>query len=155
MIQFSTQKNIIEIKNADGKSIFFDTSAVSVKLQDFDVTHPGEYEKSGNLLEVKEYQGSLFYKFLVDSKHLAIVTSESFEMQEEILSFFGDIDVLIIIGSKAAVKVFENIEAKVVIPYGEAKDIFFTTVAKHPEAVSVFKVGSELDGDSTEFVNLA
>ena len=52
-------------------------------------------------------------------------------------------------------KIFENIEAKVVIPYGEGKDIFFSTVAKHPEEVSVYKVGAELDGEITEFVNLA
>jgi hypothetical protein len=32
------------------------------------------------------------------------------------------------VGTKQAVKVFENIEAKVVVPYGEGKEIFLNTV---------------------------
>lgn len=155
MIHISQQKGVISLKNADAKMIYFDTTTKEVRLEDFDVTHAGEYEKSGNLLEVKEYEGKLFFKFLIDGKHCAIITEDTFEIKEEILSFFGDIDVLIIIGTKAAVKVFENIEAKLVIPYGEGKDIFLSTVGKHPEEVSVCKVGADLNGDITEFINLA
>jgi hypothetical protein len=91
---------------------------------------------------------------LIDGKHISIVTSDSFDMKEDIISFFGDVDILIIIGSKDAVKVFENIEAKVVIPYGEAKYIFLSTAGQHPEAIKVYKLNSELDGDRTEFINL-
>jgi len=50
------------------------------------------------------------------------------------------VDVLIIKGSKDSFKIFENIEAKVVIPYGDAKDIFLNTAGQHPESVNVFKV---------------
>jgi hypothetical protein len=35
---------------------------------------------------------------------------------------------LIIIGSKEACKLFESIEAKIVLPYGESKDIFLNTL---------------------------
>jgi len=106
---------------------------------DFDVTYQGEYEKSGNLLEVKEYTDLLFYKFLIDGKHMCIIYSDSFELKE---------------GTKDAVKIFENIEAKVVIPYGEGKDIFLNTLGQHSEAVKTHKVWADLDGDRTEFVNL-
>ncbi len=142
------------IKNADKKDVFFEIDDKKVFLEDFDVSFPGEYEKSGNLLEVKEYTDLLFYKFLIDGKHICIVTSDSFELKEEIVGFFGDVDVLIIIGTKDAVKIFENIEAKVVIPYGEGKDIFLNTLGQHSEAVKIHKVGSDLDGDRTEFINL-
>jgi len=76
--------------------------------------HQWEYEKSWNLLEVKEYTELLFYKFLIDGKHMCIIYSDSFELKEEIVSFFGDVDILLIIWTKDAVKIFENIEAKVV-----------------------------------------
>ncbi len=155
MIQVSYKWSEIEIKNSDGKSIYFSIDSLNVRLGDFDVTHPWEYEKGGNLLEVKEYGEVLFYKFLVDGKHLCIVTSDSFEIREEILKFFGDIDLLIITGTKQAVKVFENIEAKAVIPYGEGKEIFLNTVAFNGEEVSVYKLMADLSGDTTEFVNLA
>lgn len=141
MIEISYKNsNILCIKNSDKKDILFDTQENKVFLEDFDVSHPGEYEKSGNLLEVKQYAGILFYKLLVDGKHVCIVTSDSFELKEEIVSFFGDVDVLIIIGTKTAVKIFENIEAKVVIPYAEGKDVFLGTLGQHSEAVKTFKL---------------
>ncbi len=155
MIEISYKKwSVLVIKNSDKKEILFNTETRQVLLGDFDASHPGEYEKWGNLLEVKEYTDLLFYKFLVDGKHICIVYSDSFELKEEIVSFFGDVDILIITWSKEAVKIFENIEAKVVIPYGEGKDVFLNTLGQHSEAVKVHKVGSDLDGDRTEFVSL-
>lgn len=155
MIEISHRdSHTIEIKNADKKSVFFDFDARTVSLEDFDVTYPGEYEKSGNLLEVKEYTDILFFKFLIDGRHVCIVPSDSFELKEEIVSFFGDVDVLIIVGTKDAVKIFENIEAKVVVPYGDGKDIFLNTLGQTIEAVKTHKIGADLDGDRTEFVNL-
>jgi len=155
MIEISyKKKNLLCIKNADKKEVTFDTELRTVLMDDFNVTYQGEYEKSGNLLEVKEYTDLLFYKFLIDGKHMCIIYSDSFELKEEIVKFFGDVDVLIIVWTKQAVKIFENIEAKVVIPYGEGKDIFLNTVGQHTEPVKAFKVWADLDGDRTEFVNL-
>ena len=155
MIEISYKKwPTLCIKNSDKKEIFFNTETRQVLLEDFDASHPGEYEKWGNLLEVKEYTDLLFYKFLVDGKHICIIYSDSFELKEEIVSFFGDVDVLIITGTKDAVKIFENIEAKAVVPYGEGKDIFLNTLWQHSEPIKVFKVWADLDGDRTEFVNL-
>lgn len=154
MIQISNKDTVLTVENSDKAKIEFNIDSEKVLLDGFDVNHPGEYEKSGILLEVKEYTEILFFKFLVDGKHIAIVTSDSFEIKEEILKFFGDIDVLIITGTKAGVKVFENIEAKMVIPYGEGKEVFLNTVGQHAEAVKVQKVGADLSGDTTEFVNL-
>jgi len=56
------------------------------------------------------------------------------------LSFFGDVDVLIIISSKEAAKIFESIEAKMVIPYGESKDMFLHTLGQNIEEVKSYKV---------------
>lgn len=155
MIEISYKKNnLLCVKNADKKEIAFDTELRTVMMDGFNVTYQWEYEKSGNLLEVKEYTDLLFYKFLIDGKHMCIIYSDSFELKEEIVKFFWDVDILIIIGTKDAVKIFENIEAKLVIPYGEGKDVFLNTVGQHSEAVKIYKVWADLDGDRTEFVNL-
>jgi len=92
------------------------------------------------LVEVKEYQEELYYNFLIDKKRLVIITKDNFELKEEILSFFGDVDVLVIIGTKESAKVFESIEAKMVIPYGESKDMFLHTLGQNVEEVKSYKV---------------
>ena len=97
----------------------------------------------------------LFYSFSVDWNHILFVLTDDFELKEEILSFFGDVDVLIIYWTKKAVKIFENIEARVVIPYWEGKSIFLQTLGQNTEEVSSFKLKWEYSADNTEFVNLA
>jgi hypothetical protein len=61
---------------------------------------------------------------------------------------------LIIRGSKESAKLFENIEAKLVVPYTESKDIFLNTLGQHIEEVASYKIKAELSIDVTEFVNL-
>lgn len=143
------------VLSVNKKEIVFNTVSENVLLDTFEVSYPWEYEKSWILLEVKEYSGKLFYNFLAEGNHIVIITWDSFELKEEILSFFWDIDILIIVWSKPATKIFENVEAKVVIPYGEGKDLFLTTLWQHIEEVSNYKIKAEKSLDMTEFVNLA
>jgi hypothetical protein len=118
------------------------------------VSYPGEYEKAGVLLEVKEYVGKLFYHFIVETKHIVIINTDQLELKEEILSFFGDVDILLITGSKESAKLFESIEAKIVIPYAEGKDLFLNTLGQHIEEITSYKVREDLPFDTTEFINL-
>jgi hypothetical protein len=154
MLELKKTAGTISIVDSNKTEIKFETQSNNVYLGDFDVSYPGEYEKSGILLEVKEYNEKLFYHFLVDGKHVVIVNTDTVELKEEILSFFGDVDILIIHGSKEAAKLFENIEAKLVVPYTEGKDIFLNTLGQHIEEVSSHKIKAELSIDVTEFVNL-
>jgi hypothetical protein len=154
MLELKNTAGTISIVDSNKTEIKFETQSNNVYLGDFDVSYPGEYEKSGILLEVKEYNDRLFYHFLVEGKHVVIVNTDTVELKEEILSFFGDVDILIIHGSKEAAKLFENIEAKLVVPYTEGKDIFLNTLGQHIEEVSSHKIKAELSIDVTEFVNL-
>ncbi len=153
MLEFFYRWNHLVIVNDDKKEISFLPEEKTVLLDWFDINFPWEYEKSEILLEVMEKWENLFYKFNVEKLTVVILTSDSFEL-EETLSFFGDVDILILPWTKNAVKIYENIEAKLVLPYGEEKDIFFNTLAQHKEAVKSFKLKGELAGDITEFVNL-
>jgi len=155
MLEIFYKNDNLSILDSEKKEINFDYKNNKVYLDWFDVTFPGEYEKAWILLEVKEYENNLFYNFLVDWKHLVIIPTSNFELKEEILSFFGDVDILIIKWAKESTKIFENIEAKIVIPYGEWKDLFLNSLWQNIEEVKTYKQKWELPIDSTEFVNLA
>ncbi|MDD3793823.1 MAG: hypothetical protein PHI37_03360 [Candidatus Gracilibacteria bacterium] len=154
-MEIFNNKGIIEITSNSKNKINFNTDTKHVNIDGLDVTYPGEFEKAGILLEVKEYANILFYSFTIDSKHLVIISNDNFELKEEILSFFGDVDVLVIVGSRESAKIFENIEARVVVPYGESKQTFLTTLGQHSEEVPSYKIKLELSDDTSEFINLA
>lgn len=154
MVDIFNKSDDLIIQNSDKKEIRFNRINNNVLLDNFDVTFPWEYEKSGILLEVIEYNNILFYNFLIEWKHLVIISNDDFEIKEEILSFFWDVDILIIIWSKKSAEIFENIEARIVIPYWELKSIFLTTLWQHPEEIDSYRIKSELPSDLTEFVNL-
>ncbi len=153
-MEIRKKKNILEIESDSKWIIYFDEETKEVKIWDLIVSYPWEYEKSGILLEVKEYSWELFYSFAVDSKHIFFVLTDNFELKEEIVSFFWDVDVLIIVWTKKSVNIFENIEARVVIPYGEGKDLFLQSLWQNISPVSNYKLKSDLSLENTEFVNL-
>jgi len=154
MLDIKYKNSDLIINDWEKKEISFNIVSKKVILDWFDISYSWEYEKSGILVEVKEYQEELYYNFLIDKKRLVIITKDNFELKEEILSFFGDVDVLVIIGTKESAKVFESIEAKMVIPYGESKDMFLHTLGQNVEEVKSYKVKWDFTLDSTEFVNL-
>ena len=150
-MEIRKKKNILEIESDSKWIIYFDEETKEVKIWDLIVSYPWEYEKSGILLEVKEYSWELFYSFAVDSKHIFFVLTDNFELKEEIVSFFWDVDVLIIVWTKKSVNIFENIEARVVIPYGEGKDLFLQSLWQNISPVSNYKLKSDLSLENTEF----
>ncbi len=155
MIEINNKAGIISVSDGSKATIALDTNSLEVKIDNLNVVHAWEFEKSWILLEVKSYNNNLFYSFTIDSKHLVIITNDTFELKEEILSFFGDVDVLIIKWSKESAKIFENIEARMVVPYWDWKSTFLTTLWQHIDEVSSYKVKWEFSIDSTEFINLA
>ena len=154
MLDIFYKKHELIIQNSEKKEIIFNTWDLNVLIDDFHVSYPWEYEKSGILLEVKEYDEMLFYNFLIDGIHLIIAPYDNFEIKEEILNFFWNVDILIIFGTKKSAKIFESIEAKIIIPYWEWKDIFLSTLWQNIPEISRYKVKSELSIDPTLFLNL-
>ncbi|MDQ7009594.1 MAG: hypothetical protein Q9M94_04870 [Candidatus Gracilibacteria bacterium] len=154
MLDIKYRKSDLIITDGDKNEISFNIEKNQIILDGFNISYSGEYEKSGILVEVKKYGDNLYYNFLIEKKRLVIITQDIFDLKEEILSFFGDVDILIIIGTKEAAKVFESIEAKLVIPYGESKDMFLHTLGQNVEEVNSYKIKGDFSLDSTEFVNL-
>ena len=154
-MEFRNKAWILEVESNSKNIVSFDPIKNEIKIDDLSVSYPGEYEKSGILLEVKDYQNNLFYSFAIDWIHVFFILADEFELKEEIISFFGDVDVLVILWTKKSVKIFENVEARVVIPYWEGKDLFLQTLGQNIPEVSSYKTKWEFGIDNTEFVNLA
>ncbi len=154
MIEIFNKNDLVNIKNSDNITVTLNISNKEVKIGDYIIDFPGEYEKSWVLLEVKEYDGKLFYSFLIEWKVVVAIFDDNFEMKEEIMSFFWDVDVLLIVWTKNSPKIVESIEARVVIPFWEGKDIFLHTLSQHKEEIDIFKLKWEMWVETTEFVNL-
>ncbi len=155
MLELKYNKDDLLISDSDKNTVSFNIKSNTTLLDDFNITHSWEYEKAGILVEVKKYKEKLYYNFLIDKKRLVIISNDSFELKEEILTFFWDVDVLIIVWTKESAKLFENIEAKLVVPYGEGKDLFLQTLGQKVEEESSYKIKWDFSLDSTDFVNLA
>jgi len=155
MIEVTRKDNCLNIKdwNSIITKIDFENNQVIIDwyLLDF----PWEYEKSLILAEIKSYQDKLFYILNIDFLKFLIIFDDNFDIKEEIVSFFWDVDFLFINTSKNSQVITESIESKVVIPFWEFKDIYLNSIWQHKEWISSFKVKSkDLLSDNTEYINL-
>jgi hypothetical protein len=66
MIEIFNKSGIISVETSSKNKITFNINNLEVKIDDLNVVHPGEYEKSSILLEVKEYNNILFYSFTIE-----------------------------------------------------------------------------------------
>lgn len=154
MIEIVNVGNRLQIKNSDNVMVTCNKDTFEVAIDDYKIDFPGEYEKSWVLLEVREFVEKLFYSFLIEGKVVLVLFYDDFELKEEIMSFFWDVDILLVVGSKNAPKIVENIEARVVIPFWEGKDVFLNTLGQHKEEIEIFKLKGEMGLENTEFINL-
>jgi len=154
MIEITQTPTLLTLKHSD-TVITLEKHKKEVAIHDFSLDFPGEYEKSGVLATVDEFEEKLCYHLLVDGKHVALVLWDNFSLTETFLEFLGDIDILVIVGTKQSAKMIENIEAKMIVPFGEETEIFLGILGQHQEAVPSVKIKWELSGDTTEFVHLA
>lgn len=118
---------------------------------------PGEYEKSGVLLQTRLIGEQLVHELQVERKIVGYVPAEILEPSDALIAFFDDLDVLLISGSKSDIQIFEALEARVVVPYGEFRDGFLQSVGQASlEAVDKYKSKeADFSGESTVFVKLA
>ena len=154
MLEITSENKILTIKSSSENDVKINYDKNEIFIGDLSLNYPWEYEKSGILIQTMEYQGNLFYNLVIEKKHILVFFIDNFEIKEEILSFFWDIDILIIPWTKEAIKIFENIETRTVIPFWEAKNIFFQNLWQHPEEIEKFKAKVELESLDTNFVNL-
>lgn len=126
-----------------------------VEIEGMKIDFPGEYEKSGVLVHAMDHSSGLLFSLRLEDRDVAYVETDELEVTEEIADFFRDVDLLVLKGTKNAVKLFENLEARLVVPYGEEKSVFLAALGQNVEPVAKYKT-KELDfeGEATGFVHL-
>jgi hypothetical protein len=118
---------------------------------------PGEYEKSGVLVQTRNIGESLVHELQVERKIVGYIPASITEATEELIGFFDDLDVLLIAGAKEDIKIFESLEARVVVPYGENREQFLVNAGQSAlEITEKYKSKeSDFEGETTVFVRLA
>lgn len=127
-----------------------------VEIEGMKIDFPGEYEKSGILVHVADHISGLLFSLRMEDRDVAYIGTDTLDITEEIADFFRDVDLLVLRGNKTAVKLFENLEARLVVPFGSDKAMFLHALGQNLEPVAKYKT-KELDfeGEATGFVNLA
>lgn len=155
MIEIFNKNDILNIKSDINTNVFIDWKNKSVKIWNFNIDFPWEYEISWILAEVKEYQNKLFYSLIINSRNIFVLFYDDFELKEEIISFFWNINILLINSLKNSNKIVESIEANVVIPFWEWKEALLHILGQHKEKIENFKFKDDLWNNNTEFIYLA
>lgn len=147
-------KNNQIVITSDKKDIIF-SDASSINLDGMIIDFHGEYEKSGFLIEFQEVEGTALFRLRVEGKNIAYVPIDKLEITEKVVDFFGNIDILILPGDKNTTKIFENLEARMVVPYGEEAPLFLSSLGQNIETVEKYKTKeSDFESESTVFVRV-
>lgn len=102
------------------------TFGPGMNIDGYDIDYPGEYEKSGIIVQIKEYGDDyLITRCNVGDRVVAYLPESTEDLTSDMISFLGDVDVLILPGKKTLQKIVETVDPRVVLPYGEALSAFF------------------------------
>ncbi|MDD5197696.1 MAG: hypothetical protein PHN60_02445 [Candidatus Gracilibacteria bacterium] len=149
-----TSRNNQIVITSDKKEIIFQSPS-SILLDGMMIDFHGEYEKSGFLATFHEVEGKSLFTLRVEGKNIAYVPTDTLEVTEKVVDFLGNIDILILPGDKSATKIFENLEARMVVPYGEETPIFLSSLGQNIEMVEKYKTKeSDFEGEATVFVRV-
>lgn len=102
-----------------------------------------------------EVEGKQLFTLRVEGKNIAYVPTDTLEVTEKVVDFLGNIDILILPGDKNATKIFENLEARMVVPYGEETPLFLSSLGQNIEMVDKYKTKEvDFEGEATVFVRV-
>jgi hypothetical protein len=129
--------------------------AKSVVLDGMEIDVPGEYEKSEIGLHVAEFQEKPVFQLRIEGTNIAFIPDETLEINEAVTEFLGNIDILIIPGTKASQKLYENLETSVVVPYGPMRGQFLNALGQAVDPIKKYKPKeSDFINETTLFINL-
>jgi len=139
---------------SDKKEIMFQ-SPTSIILDGMTIDFFGEYEKSWFMATYHEVEGKSLFTLRIEGKNIAYIPTDTLEITEKVINFLGNIDILILPGDKNATKIFENLEARMVVPYGEESPIFLSSLGQHIEMMDKYKTKeSDFESESTVFIRV-
>ena len=128
----------------------------SVTIDGMLINFPGEYEKSGILTQVREENEKFYFTLQIEGKIVAYIPHVEGEIHDELINFFAKTSILVTLADKANTKLIEVLEPSIIIPFGETKDIFLTTLGQSTlESTGQYKVKDISDEWAAIYVNLS
>jgi hypothetical protein len=114
-----------------------------------------EYEKWWVLASVMDVWAKKLFSLRADEKNIAYINYDNLEIIESITDFFWNIDILVILWDKNSVKMFEELEPKIVIPFWDLQDQFLVALWQNIEKVKKYKLREiDFSWEITIFVNI-
>ena len=140
---------------SEKREILLESDAVSVDGMRFDFT--GEYERAGVGVEVRMVAGVFVATLHIERKNIAYIAAEIAEVPEDIVEFFGNIDILLLPSGRHITKLYEILEARIVIPFGESAHEALTALGQaNAEPMPRYRSKeSDFDADTTRFIYLS
>ena len=142
----------IEIHSGDANIVLNDTGVV---IDDYVMDFPGEYERRGVFVEIREADAHLLYIVTIESKTLIYLANGTTTESLESLRDLNNKDMIIFPASETLWKTVETWEASVVVIYGPHTAEFLTKLGQTLEIADAASVKtSDFESEVTRFVAL-
>lgn len=128
----------------------------SMTIDGFVIDFPGEYEKSNILVEAEEFWDEYMFMCVIWGRKVTYVPASIESMTTDMITRIGDVDVLVVHGTKELKGAIEKIEPNVLVPYGTSRSLLLWAFGNVDEPVQkrVLKVG-DYDAELMVCVSLA
>lgn len=142
----------IEIHSGEANFIL---NPESVVIDDYVMDFPGEFERRGVFVEIRESGPSLLFVITLEGKTLIYLPEGTVSESLETLRDVNNKDMVIFPASESLWKTVETWEASVVVPFGEKSAEFLTKLGQIVEASDTASVKTaDLEGETTRFIAL-
>jgi hypothetical protein len=142
----------IEIHSGDANFVLNDKSVV---IDDYVMDFPGEFERRGVFVEIRESNSNLLYIVTVEGKTLIYLPEGTSSESLEALRDLNNKDMVIFPASESLWKVVETWEASVVVPFGEKAAEFLSKLGQTIETSSAASVkATDFESEVTRFIAL-
>lgn len=139
--------------SSDKKNIILEKNKII--LDELEIDTAWEYEKSGFLMYVREFENILYFYFRVEGNWLAYIPSIPKEIDSKILDLFGNLDILIAPFAKSEQKLIESIEPRMMISFAENSSDLVSIFGEAISDSSSYKLkSSDISLDKTALIIL-
>ncbi len=108
-------------------------SSHGVNIDNYAMDFPGEYERGGIFVEIREYSNTLLYILTIEGKVIIFLTEGTKTESLETLRDLNEKDMVIFPASESLWKTVETWEASVVVPYGAETENFLAKLGQTTE----------------------
>lgn len=141
-LTFDIETWIVNIANSDTK-------------ESRDITKPGEYEISNILVYVKIFSDKIAFSMTIEWKTVVILNTTDIIIDKALTDFVWNLDLLLLPAWKWANSIVEWLEPRIVLPFWEMVEDFYSRVSKTPDFIKKYKSKeSDFQSESTLFLAL-